>query len=76
MGFSSFLCEVVRFLVVVEVDATGERDRECVYCLSPSLGSGAKFIAAVVADVADCQVKDSEDDVVYREVASSFCDLA
>ena len=27
-GLSSFLCEVVRFLVVVEVDATGERDRE------------------------------------------------
>ncbi len=29
-GLSSFLCEVVRFLVVGEVDATGKRDREYV----------------------------------------------
>lgn len=29
-GLSSFLCEVVRFLVVGEIDATGVRDREYV----------------------------------------------
>ncbi len=29
-GLSSFLCEVVRFLVVGEIDATGKRDREYV----------------------------------------------
>jgi len=27
-GLSSFLCEVVRFLVVGEIDAAGEHDRE------------------------------------------------
>jgi len=28
LGLSSFLCEVVRFLVVGEIDAAGEHDRE------------------------------------------------
>jgi len=28
VGLSSFLCEVVRFLVVGEIDAAGEHDRE------------------------------------------------
>ncbi len=57
-------------------EAVGECDCERVECLGPALGVGAELAAAVVADVADCEVEDLQDGVFGWEVSFRFGDFA